>query len=251
MAAKSKSKPRGANRYTPPTKSNAPGWIWLVAGIVIGSFIMFLMKLEPKKDIRDRDGQKPVVSKNNQQGTTNAGNKPVFEFPQILSGKDTPQQPLSEEQRKVLDGQRAQALLEGAKPPTVPTVNPQLTNTTTPRAQTPTTTTQAPPTTNSQVTPTSIQPTQPTQIASVTPPAASYFFLQAGSYPTKNGAESIRAQILMLGQNVRLETTTTNNKTWYRVLVGPYKTKDEAIKAQKTLSNNGFNRTLLVPRKTQ
>lgn len=239
--AKAKSKPRGANKYTPPAKSGAPGWIWLVAGIVIGSFIMFLMKLEPKKDIRNQPPAKTVEAKDN----TNIGSKPKFEFPQILAGNDVPQQPLTQEQQKKLDGERAAALLEGKTPPAIPAPVQQQVS---PAPQR----TSPPPTTASQpAQPPVAQAAKPTQVAAITPPTSMNFFLQVGSYPTKNGAESIRAQVIMTGQNARLESTNTNNKTWYRVLVGPFKTKDEATKAQKQLANNGFSRTLLVPRKTQ
>ncbi len=45
MAARKKAAPkRGASRYQAPAKQTVPGWIWLVCGLVIGGFIMFLMK---------------------------------------------------------------------------------------------------------------------------------------------------------------------------------------------------------------
>lgn len=242
--AKAKSKPRGANKYTPPAKSGAPGWIWLVAGIVIGSFIMFLMKLEPKKDIRPQ----PPVNNIQAKETASSSNKPKFQFTQILSGNEVPQQPLTEEQRKKLDGERAAALLAGKTPAAVPEPTPAPAQQQSQVAPT----TPVAITTNNRSTPQSTaQATKPTQVASITPPTRMNFFLQVGSYPTKNGAESIRAQVIMTGQSARLETTSSNNKTWYRVLVGPFKSKEEATKAQKQLSNNGFNRTLLVPRKLQ
>lgn len=240
--AKAKNKPRGANKYTPPAKSGAPSWIWLIAGIVIGGFIMFLMKLEPKKDIRNQPPTKPIAVKQN----SSPSNKPKFEFPQILSGNETASQPqpVTEEQRNKLDGQRAAALLEGRTPPTVPPVNttPQQPIAAVPNNQPVATT---PPAANPAPQAT------PSQVATITPLTGMNFYLQIGSYPTKNSAESIRAQVLMVGQDARLETTTTNKKTWYRVLVGPFKSKEEAAKAQKLLANNGFNKTLLVPRKLQ
>ncbi len=234
--AKAKTKPRGANKYTPPKKSGAPGWIWLVAGIVIGGFIMFLMKLEPKQDIRN--GQKPTTTATRPKDN-NTNNKPEFkfEFDKMLSGKEPNQPIITEEQRKKLDGDRAAALLEGRTPPVVPPTTPV-----------------KPPVQPTQQVNQPIQTTQPSQVAVVTPPTPPSnmnFFLQAGSYPTQTGAESIRAQILMLGQDVKVETANSNNKTWYRVLVGPFKTKDDATKAQKQLSSHGFNQTLVVPRKVQ
>lgn len=277
--AKTKSKPRGANKYTPPDKSGAPSWIWLIAGIVIGCFIMFLIKLEPKKDIRNQSITKQTSTKEN----SNTSNKPKFEFSQILTGKDTSttqSQPVTEEQHDKLDGERAAALLEGRKPPIVPSAISTQQSVTAPTnnqpvqtAVTPTSVSTAPITTSKPTavttpavsmpkptsasspksTPVSTTTTKvpPTQVASISPITEMNFFLQIGSYPTKNSAESIRAQVIMAGQNARLETTKTNDKIWYRVLVGPFKSKDEANKSQKQLANNGFNKTILVPRKIQ
>lgn len=238
--AKAKAKPRGANKYTPPKKSTAPGWIWLVAGICIGGFIMFLMKLEPKQDIRS--GQKPTTAtvrpKNN-----NSKPSIEYEFDKMLSGNSTNQPIITEEQRKQLDGERALDLLEGRQPQVVPaaTVRPPIAANNQ----------QATRPIQPQANQTSAPVTAPTQVATITPPARMNFFLQAGSYPTQSGAESIKAQILLLGQDVKLETATSNNRTWYRVLVGPFKSRDDATKAQKQLSSNGINQTLVVPRKIQ
>lgn len=235
--AKAKTKPRGANKYTPPKKSSAPGWIWLVAGIVIGGFIMFLMKLEPKQDIRNSPKPTTTATRPKDKSTNNTTVK--FEFDTMLAGKDSTQinQPiLTEQQRKKLDGDRAAALLDGTPPPITPTPSVKPLVATGQQANQPT------------------QATQPSTVAVVTPPTSPTsmnFFLQAGSYPTQSGAESIRAQILMLGQDVKVETASSNNKTWYRVLVGPFKSKDDATKAQKQLSSHGFNQTLVVPRKVQ
>lgn len=242
--AKRTTKPRGANKYTPPEKSNAPAWIWLIAGVIIGSFIVFLMKLEPKKDIRPAPKTTEI--------TQTKENKTKFVFQDILSGKEPTPAPLTEQQRRELDGQRAAALLNGQQPPAIPAAQQiPAPATTQPTNNIPAAT---PKPTNSAPSQT-IQPTaqaqKPTQVATVTPPAKLSFFIQVGAYPTKDGAESIRAQILMLGQNARLETFATNGKTWYRVLVGSFTNKESATQAQKQLASNGFKQTIIVPRKVQ
>ena len=82
MAAKKKPAPkRGASRYQAPAKkSSVPGWVWLVAGLAIGGFIMFLMKLEPGRN--DVKREKPEAPK-----TVVGSNKP--------SGTVQPQQPVA------------------------------------------------------------------------------------------------------------------------------------------------------------
>lgn len=228
--AKKATKPRGANKYTPPEKSNAPAWIWLIAGVLIGGFIMFLMKLEPKKEIRPPQKTTEITQSKN--------NKTEFIFEKILSGKEPNTAPLTEQQRKDLDGQRAAALLNGQQPPVTPVAAVA--------TQKPTTAVEP----QKPIAP-SAGVEKPTQVATITPLTKTSFFLQVGAYPSKDGAESIRAQILMLGQNARLETFTTNGKTWYRVLVGSFTTKETATQAQKKLSSNGFKQTIIVPRKVQ
>lgn len=244
--AKAKTKPRGANKYTPPAKSSAPAWIWLVAGIVIGCFIMFLMKLEPKQDIRPE--QKTTTSITPKDHTTD---KPKFVFRDLLSGKETATNtapPVTPQEFKQLDGERAAALLDGKTPPPLPPVQQK-------PAPAPVTTVAAAPTekpTNKPVanTPTTSTAEQkPTQVATIASPTKMTFFLQVGSYPSKQGAESIRAQLLMLGQNAKLETASSNGKTWYRVIIGSFATKEQASKTQSQLASHGFKQTLVVPRK--
>ncbi|MEX5338520.1 SPOR domain-containing protein, partial [Pseudomonas paraeruginosa] len=98
MAKKKPAPKRGASRYqAPAAKNGVPGWVWLVAGLAIGGFIMFLMKLEPgRKDVqRERpDAQRPatVQGKQPQQqnaqaqqpAQTPAQAKPKYEFYTLL-----------------------------------------------------------------------------------------------------------------------------------------------------------------------
>lgn len=234
--AKAKAKPRGANKYTPPAKSSAPAWIWLVAGIVIGCFIMFLMKLEPKQDIRPEEKKTAKVTPKDH--TTD---KPKFIFRDLLSGKETTSTtaaPVTVEEFKQLDGERAAALLDGKTPPVLPPVQ-----------QKPVVQPTVKPVENPVTAATPATTPKPIQVATVASPTKMAFFLQVGSYPSKEGAESIRARLLMLGQNAKLETVSSNGKTWYRVLVGSFASKEAATKNQAELASQGFKQTLVIPRK--
>jgi hypothetical protein len=45
VAAKKKPAPkRGASRYQAPAKKPVPGWFWLVCGLVVGGFMVFLFR---------------------------------------------------------------------------------------------------------------------------------------------------------------------------------------------------------------
>lgn len=77
------------------------------------------------------------------------------------------------------------------------------------------------------------------------------FFLQAGSFRQKPEAEKVRAQIILLGQDVRVENVTVRDEVWYRVLVGPYADREQLGKAQKTLSASGYKNLLLQQRQAR
>ncbi|MEL0168811.1 MAG: SPOR domain-containing protein [Pseudomonadaceae bacterium] len=96
-------------------------------------------------------------------------------------------------------------------------------------------------------------PQQPAQTApAATPapeaskPAASgpSYYLQAGSFRQRSDADQLRAQILLLGMDVKLENATINGNQWYRVQVGPFSNKNSMDQAQRTLSGNGFSNLL-------
>ena len=70
------------------------------------------------------------------------------------------------------------------------------------------------------------------------------YYLQAGSFRQRSDADQVRAQILLLGMDVKLENATINGNQWYRVQVGPFDTRDSLDQAQRTLSGNGFNNLL-------
>lgn len=59
--------------------------------------------------------------------------------------------------------------------------------------------------------------------------------LQCGAFKDKSNADALKAKLAMLGV-----TSFVKNEKFYRVLVGPYKSKAEAEKAIATLKNNGI-----------
>ena len=54
MAKKKAAPKRRASRYQAPPKKPVPGWVWLAMGLVIGGFVVMLMKLEPGRDAGER-----------------------------------------------------------------------------------------------------------------------------------------------------------------------------------------------------
>jgi cell division protein FtsN len=75
------------------------------------------------------------------------------------------------------------------------------------------------------------------------------FFLQAGSFRKQAEADRVRAQILLLGLDVRLEDARLDSgDVWYRVQVGPYTDRTKLSQAQQVLTGNGFDNLLLQQR---
>lgn len=229
MAAKKKPAPkRGASRYQAPAKKPVPGWVWLACGLVIGGFFMFLFSLEPGRD--DVKRAKPEQAKKAVQQKPQAKpepNKPKYDFYTLLPESEVivppesmpaepakpASKPVTPEEAAKIDAARAQAALNGETPPPPPVV-----------AQAPTAT-QAPLTTQ--------------------------YFLQAGSFRKREDADKVRAQILLLGQNVQVESGKVREETWHRVLVGPFASRDQLGGAQKQLAGSGFSNLLLQQRQVR
>lgn len=228
MAAKKKPAPkRGASRNQPPAKQPIPGWMWLAAGLTIGAFIVFLMKLEPGRD--DVKREKPEQQKTEKIAEANKTPpspqqpvKPKYDFytllpesevivpPEAVPEKTPPvpaQPPVTPAEAAKIDTARAQAALNGETPPPAPPV--------------------------------------------IKPAATTQFYLQAGSFRKQADADKVRAQIILLGQSVQVESGTVKEETWYRVLVGPFSNREQLTVAQKQLAGSGFNNLLLQQRQTR
>ena len=227
MAAKKKpAAKRGASRYQAPAKKPVPGWFWLVCGLVIGGFMVFLFSLEPGRDEikrtkveqeRATQASKAAAAK----PATSESAKPKYDFYTLLPESEVilppqaieqpvavpEQKPVTPEEAAKIDAARAEAALNGQVPPPPPVV--------------------------------------------AKGPVSSQFFLQAGSFRRKDDADSLRAQIILLGQNVQVESGTVREETWHRVLVGPFATREQLGQAQKTLSASGFSNLLLQQRQAQ
>lgn len=225
MAAKKKPAPkRGASRYQAPAKKPVPGWIWLVCGVVIGGFLVMLAKLEPGSGEVRREAAAPRSSAPAGKPQTQAQsqpNRPKYEFYHLLpeSQVSTPQgglptpapstKPVTPEEAARIDRERAEAALAGQVPPPAPPVVAQA-------------------------------PSQP----ATTPAARSQYFLQAGSFRQSSDADRVRAQLLLLGQSARVESSKVNDQLWHRVLIGPFSDRAQLEQAQKELAGAGFGNLL-------
>lgn len=75
----------------------------------------------------------------------------------------------------------------------------------------------------------------------------SYYTLQVGAFSSINSVESFKDILAKKGYQPIVEKTTIDGKTWYRVYVGKYSTKEEAQKyASEVKSKLGLEKILVV-----
>ncbi|MHC6227870.1 SPOR domain-containing protein [Pseudomonas sp. X10] len=227
MAAKKKPAPkRGASRYQPPAKQPIPGWVWLAVGLTVGAFIVFLMKLEPGgADIKRSkpEQQKPakVAEANKTPPSPQQPVKPKYDFYTLLPESEVIVPP--------------EAVPE--KTPPVPA-----------QPVTPVTPAEAAKIDAARAQAALMGQTPPPAPPVIKPAATTQFFLQAGSFRKQADADKVRAQIILLGQSVKVESGTVREETWYRVLVGPFSNREQLNVAQKQLAGSGFSNLLLQQR---
>ncbi|MGH8353422.1 MAG: SPOR domain-containing protein [Pseudomonas sp.] len=224
MAAKKKAAPkRGASRYQAPPRQPVPGWVWLACGLAVGAFVAFLLKLEPGRDEVKRvkaEQQRAAVQQPKTPPATQAPQQPVkpkYDFYTLLPESEVivPPDALPEQAPPALSPEEA-AKADAARAEAAL------------KGQTP------PP---------------PPVVAKA--PVTTQFFLQAGSFRKQSDADKVRAQIILLGQNVQVESGTVREETWYRVLVGPFASRAQLTGAQKQLAGSGFGNLLLQQRQSR
>ena len=76
------------------------------------------------------------------------------------------------------------------------------------------------------------------------------FLLQVGSFKSNRDADSLRARLLLLNLNARIEKVRPRkNETWHRVLVGPFSDRSKLADARGKLASNGIDSLLLKRKK--
>lgn len=63
------------------------------------------------------------------------------------------------------------------------------------------------------------------------------YIIQVASFSSYQEADRMRAQLTMSGFDVYIQTAQQNNRTLYRINMGPYVSKDAAMVKQKDLQN--------------
>ena len=83
------------------------------------------------------------------------------------------------------------------------------------------------------------------------PAETSVYILQAGSFKNAEDGDRLRAQLILMGLDARVEAVTSaNGDVWHRVQVGPFEDRSKLAKARSTLIDKGID-TLLLKRKAE
>jgi hypothetical protein len=85
VATKKKPAPkRGASRYQAPAKKPVPGWFWLICGLVVGGFMVFLFSLEPGSDEIKRVKAEQAAQAKASAPASREPEKPKYDFYTLL-----------------------------------------------------------------------------------------------------------------------------------------------------------------------
>lgn len=202
----------------------------MAIGLTVGAFIVFLMKLDPgqgddvKRVRQEQQKATRIAEANKTPPSPTQPVKPKYDFYTLLPESEVIVPPDAVPEKT----------LPTPQVPTTPVTPAEAAKIDTARAQ--------------------------AALAGITPPPAppvqkaapvTKFFLQAGSFRKEADADKVRAQIILLGQSVAVESGTVKDETWYRVLVGPFSNREELTKAQKQLAGSGFSNLLLQQRQSR
>lgn len=236
--------------------NGTPGWVWLIAGLVLGAAAFFIVPGLIKKDgdgffrpqpnpdaqpaqVADADGNAADIAPETSTATSQpesgaedaTAKETQYDFYTLLPGKEVQMSDAElaasarEEQAREARAQKAvtdaaaKAIAAGEPVPVSET----------PAATAATTTTPA----------TTSATTIATRPAATTGNEARYI-LQAGAFGASGDAESTKAKIALLGLSARVESAQIGGKTVYRVRMGPYGSASELAEAKQKLSSGGL-----------
>lgn len=229
-----------------------PGWAWLVIGLALGVGVFLLapkffgtgegfFRATPGADAQPpaldgiSDGE-PIVG-DSDTPTVAADPAPKtqdYDFYTLLSGEETA---LSDSE--LAERARAEeAARQAAEPPTPP-ADPDAADTAVPPAiDTPTPKPPAPTPANTATA--TNEPSDPPKPKPVADNDDARYLLQAGAFAASGDAEALKAKIAFLGLSARVESAQIQDKTVYRVRMGPYGTATELAEAKRKLSGGGL-----------
>lgn len=246
---------RNKNQARRNSGNGTPGWVWLIAGLVLGAAAFFIVPGLMKKDgdgffrpqpnpdalpaqVADADAIAPETSTATSQPDAkvddSAAKETQYEFYDLLPGKEVQMS----DAELAASAREEQASAARAQKAAAAAATPSDSGNPTPVAETPANAPTAAATTAVTATPSATTAT-PASISAAAVGDARYI-LQAGAFGASGDAEATKAKIALLGLSARVESAQIGAKTVYRVRMGPYGTASELAEAKRKLASGGL-----------
>ena len=71
------------------------------------------------------------------------------------------------------------------------------------------------------------------------------YLLQVATFTQIDAADELKAELTLEGFDATIEPIKKNNTTWYRIVMGPFNSEQQAIKQQQLLAKQNINGNLL------
>ncbi len=243
---------RNKNQARRNSGNGTPGWVWLIAGLVLGAAAFFIVPGLMKKDgdgffrpqpnpdalpaqVADADAIAPETSTATSQPDAkvddSAAKETQYEFYDLLPGKEVQMS----DAELAASAREEQASAARAQKAAATAATPSDSGNPTPVAETPA---------NAQTAAaaTAVAATPSATSASISAAAVgdARYILQAGAFGASGDAEATKAKIALLGLSARVESAQIGAKTVYRVRMGPYGTASELAEAKRKLASGGL-----------
>jgi cell division protein FtsN len=88
----------------------------------------------------------------------------------------------------------------------------------------------------------------PTQTTPAQAAASGPYILQAGSFQRASEADTLKANLALLGVEANIQTVTVDQNTWHRVRIGPYNDLAELNRVRERLARNHIDTVTLKER---
>jgi len=206
-----------------------PGWVWLLIGAVLA---LVLVMVAPKylKSERGDDGffrprpnpaAQPVISALDEAEPPPRATASPRPLPAPLSEPDFDFYTALPEQETAISDAELAALAAPRATPAPATATPPV------------------PSTHPDAAAPATAPSSATTTATATTPGR--YLLQAGAFSNPAEAESLKAQIALLGLQAKIEPGTVEGKPVHRVRLGPYASASELSEIKQRLGNGGIS----------
>lgn len=246
---------RGKTQARRNSSNGVPGWVWLLAGLVLGAALFFIVPTLLKKEgdgffrpqpnpdaqpapVADADAAADAEAASDNAPAVDEPKATQYDFYTLLPGKEvqlSDAELAASAREEAARSARAATAASEAAGSAQPTPLPEQVDTTTAQQPAATTTTPAAADPGTSSTSTVV----PTAAGTGSSSEARYI-LQAGAFGGSGDAEATKARIALLGLSARVEAAQIRGKTVYRVRMGPYGSASELAEAKQKLASGGL-----------